>query len=69
MIEWNSAAPKLDFDVRVGLMQVKVKGTNRQEAVENARKQLCKELPRMWDVIQGLAETRFEVTCRNETKS
>jgi len=69
MIEWNSAAPKLDFDVRVGLMQVTVKGTNRLEAVENARKQLCKELPRMWDVIQGLAETRFEVTCRNETES
>ena len=64
MIEWNSAAPKLDYEVQVGFMRVEVKGINQGDAIRNARQRLCAELPRMWDVIQGLADSRFEVTCR-----
>lgn len=65
MIEWNSAAPKLDYEVRVGFMRVEVRGVNQAEAIRNARQKLCAELPRMWDVIHALADSRFEVTCRS----
>ena len=66
MIEWNSSAPRLDFEVQVGLMRVMVKGVNQQDAIKSARKQLSRDMPRMWDVIHGLADARFEVTCCSE---
>ena len=51
MIEWNSAAPKLEYEVRVGFMRVDVRGTSQADAIKKARERLCAELPRMWDVI------------------
>ena len=67
MIEWNSAVPKREYDVQVGLMRVQVLGTNPQDAIKNARSKMCRELPRMWDVIHGLADSRFEVTPREHS--
>ena len=49
------------YNVRVGHNVVTVKCQNEEEAVEAARKQLSLDLPRMWDVIQSLDATRFEV--------
>ena len=66
MIEWNSSKPQLEFEVKVGHMCVVVRGTTQDEAISNARMQLCREMPRMWDVIHGLDASRFDVTCRSE---
>ena len=66
MIEWNSSKPQLEFEVKVGHMRVVVRGTTQDEAISNARMQLCRDMPRMWDVIHGLDASRFDVTCRNE---
>jgi|GEM_PF-1747361 len=66
MIEWNSARPQLDFEVKVGLMSVVVRGASREEAITNARMKLSEDLPRMWDVIHGLEDSRFDVVCKTE---
>ena len=66
MIEWNSARPKHEYEVKVGLMSVVVRGATRDEAISNARMQLSRDLPRMWDVIHGLDNSRFNVVCRTE---
>ena len=63
MIEWNKARPQLDFEVKVGLMSVVVRGATQKEAISNARAKLSNDLPRMWDVIHGLDDSRFNVNC------
>lgn len=65
MIEWNSSRPQMDFEVTVGLMSVVVRGASREEAITNARTKLSQDLPRMWDVIHGLEDSRFNVICKN----
>jgi hypothetical protein len=65
MIEWNSSRPQMDFEVTVGLMSVVVRGASREEAITNARMKLSQDLPRMWDVIHGLEDSRFNVICKN----
>lgn len=62
MIEWNAALPRYEFDVQVGHLCVRVHGTSRVEAIKNAKQKLCHEMPRMWDVIHGLSDDRFEVS-------
>ncbi len=69
MIEWNSQKPKLSYDVTVGHMHVRVRGANPQEAIQLARQQLCQEMPRLWDVIHGLQEDRFQVTPQSSDSS
>ncbi len=66
MIEWNSARPQLEFEVKVGLMSVVVRGATQEEAISNARMKLSRDLPRMWDVIHGMDNSRFNVICRSE---
>ena len=66
MIEWNASKPLSDYEVRVGHMRVVVQGGSRDDAISQARRELSRELPRMWDVIHALAAHRFEV-CRVDT--
>lgn len=49
------------YSVRVGFAMVTVEGASRAEIIQAARRQLCLEMPRMWDVIQSLGEERFQV--------
>jgi hypothetical protein len=49
------------YEVRLGLARVTVAGNDAQDAIRLARKAFCQELPRMWDVIVGLEESRFAV--------
>lgn len=53
--------PLVDYQVSVGHFTVQVAGRTRDEAIQEARRKLCHELPRMWDVIQGLEDNRFQV--------
>lgn len=61
--------PFVDYRVSVGHFSVKVEGRTRDEAIKEARRKLCHDLPRMWDVIQGLDDHRFEVAADTEPKS
>ncbi len=61
MNENNPSDTKKNFRVKVGHTAVTVPGTTPQEAVRQARKQLCMEMPRMWDVIQAMSDDRFSV--------
>ena len=53
------------YEVIVGHASVRVSGASHDEAVEEARRQLCLQMPRMWDVIQALAVDRFTVNKLN----
>lgn len=43
------------------MTRVTVASATPQEAIVAARRQLCHELPRMWDVIQQMDASRFNV--------
>lgn len=56
------------YDVQIGLTHVFVEGRDRDDAIQAARRKLCADLPRMWDLIAGIQEDRF-VVCRVESTS
>ncbi|MBW3596129.1 MAG: hypothetical protein KY475_02510 [Planctomycetes bacterium] len=49
------------FSVQVGHTTTKVPGRTPAEAIHEARRRLCQEHPRMWDMIQKLDDSRFVV--------
>ncbi len=49
------------FRVQVGHTTIDVQCRSAEEAVEEARRRLCHEMPRLWDVIQLLEPNRFQV--------
>ena len=49
------------YRVRVGHTEVRVRGRSVAEAIQLARRQLSIELPRLYDVIQAMDESRFRV--------
>jgi len=51
----------LTYRVRVGHHEFRVKARDADEAVLLARRQLARELPRLYDIIRNLAESRFVV--------
>jgi hypothetical protein len=53
--------PLLTYDIRVGHLQFRVKARDAAEAIELARRQLARELPRLYDVIRKLTTTQFQV--------
>jgi hypothetical protein len=53
--------PLLNFRVRVGHHEFRIRARDAGEAIEITRRQLAHELPRLYDVISKLAETRFQV--------
>ncbi|MCA9223288.1 MAG: hypothetical protein KDA71_23390 [Planctomycetales bacterium] len=61
MFNDRQSAPLLAYDVQIGHVRVRVLGNSPEEAVEHARRRLCAEMPRMWDLIASLAAPRFAV--------
>jgi hypothetical protein len=51
----------LHFVVRVGYWEVRVQAHDPDEAIRLARLQMAHELPRLYDIIRSLANTRFQV--------
>ena len=49
------------YRVRLGHAVVHVTGVSAHEAIRQARRQFCKDLPRLWDVIHTLDDDRFQV--------
>ncbi len=61
MNETTSELQMRRFRVQVGHNSVEVESRSEQEAIEVARRRLCEELPRLWDVIQNMEPSRFQV--------
>ena len=53
--------PLKDFRIRVGHWEVHVKARDPEEAISLARRQMARELPRLYDIIQKLTAARFQV--------
>ena len=49
------------YDVQVGHWHVEVICSSASEAIAQARKLLCRDMPRLWDVVMQLADERFSV--------
>ena len=62
MSDQQHQSEKQRFEVTVGHKTVTVECATKDEAVEMARRQMCLELPRMWDVIHSLEDERFQVS-------
>jgi len=69
MIDLNRSSVPLPYEVTVGFSSVQVTGRNREEAIEEARRELGRQLPRLYDVIRGLADNRFRVEPRSVPSS
>ncbi len=57
----NQSAELTTYRVQLGHTYTLVKGRSKEEAVLEARRQFCHEMPRMWDMIQKLDDSRFVV--------
>jgi len=58
----NNQEPSLkSYRVKVGHTEVVVGASSPQNAIAAARRQLARELPRLYDIIRGLDPARFEV--------
>jgi hypothetical protein len=53
--------PLKTFRVRVGHWEVHVRAHDAEQAIHTARRQMARELPRLYDVIRSLTTTRFQV--------
>lgn len=49
------------YQVSVGHASVIVQSDSPTEAIRAAREKLCRDFPRLWDVIAKLADSRFQV--------
>lgn len=56
-----SPDPLTTYRVQVGHTSTTVQGRSRDEAIQAARRALCREMPRMWDVIHKLEDDQFVV--------
>ena len=61
MIDIDRAKGPSQYDVVVGHQRVRVTGWSPEEAIGKARRALCAQLPRLYDVIRRLDKSRFEV--------
>lgn len=53
--------PLNTFRIRVGHWEICLKARDADEAIELARRQMARELPRLYDVIRSLTASRFQV--------
>ena len=49
------------FRVRVGHWEVRVRAIDAEQAIQSARREMARDLPRLYDVIRGLTAARFQV--------
>jgi hypothetical protein len=61
--QFHSDPPEglITYRVQVGHTTTTVQGRSREEAIREARRALCRDMPRMWDVIHKLNDDQFVV--------
>jgi hypothetical protein len=57
----TNTQPLKTYRVRVGHWEICLKARDADEAIELARRQMARELPRLYDVIRSLTAARFQV--------
>jgi hypothetical protein len=57
----NQSEPLKCFRVRVGHWEIELKAHDAEEAIQIARRKMASELPRLYDIIRSLTESRFQV--------
>ena len=57
----NVALDQKQYTVKVGLAECKVSSSSEKGAVRQARIQLGRQMPQMWDIIQGMSDKQFRV--------
>lgn len=62
MIDMNRSRDAHAYLVTVGFHSVTVNGADREDAIAAARRALCRQLPRLYDVIRNLQSDRFQVS-------
>jgi hypothetical protein len=53
--------PLKTYRVRVGHWEIRLKAHTAEEAIQLARRQMARELPRLYDVIRSLTPGRFQI--------
>ena len=53
--------PLKTYHIRVGHWEIHLQAHDPEEAIVLARRQMARELPRLYDVIRTLTATRFQV--------
>ena len=61
MYPYRTAPPLRSFSVQLGVTRTIVKCEHLADVIRLARRQLCHDLPRMWDVIHGAEDSKFLV--------
>lgn len=61
MIDRNRSIQPQLFEVTVGYSRVTVTGVSRDDVIQQARRALCEQLPRLYDIIRTLDANRFQV--------
>ena len=61
MIRREFAATEQLFRVTVGHVSMLVQAGSTPDAIDQARRRMCADMPRLWDVIENLDEDRFLV--------
>jgi hypothetical protein len=49
------------YEVRLGYAAVTVQGGSIRQVLDEARRRLCQEMPRLWDLIRSATDDRFEI--------
>ena len=49
------------YRVRLGHNEVTVTGSSQDDALQKAKDELCRDMPRLWDVIDKLDPSRFVI--------
>lgn len=57
----NDTQPLKTYRIRVGHWEIRLKAHDADEAIQLARRQMARELPRLYDVIRDLAAADFQV--------
>jgi hypothetical protein len=57
----NMQEPLNTYTIRVGHYEIRLKAHNPDEAITLARRQMARELPRLYDIIRNLTTSRFQV--------
>jgi hypothetical protein len=56
-----NSQPLKTYHIRVGHWEICLQAHDPEEAIALARRQMARELPRLYDVIRTLTATRFQV--------
>jgi len=62
----HNPSPVISYRVRVGHAEVTVRSHSQAEAIQMARRQLCSDMPRLWDVIHRMDDRQFLVDPAHE---